>query len=172
MTMTTLRNLTTLTTLLTTLAACGGDALTPKLDHYDIANPVVVVGGSADQHAAAEAAILAMGGSLGDVGSLHVELRIADDPSCRHCLGGVACGASRTVWVCPRLDDMSHRQMARNVWYATAQALWGAPEMGLVCKAGNVIGSAGCGTADDPPMWTAADLSVICSRARGGRCAK
>lgn len=167
----TLRTLTTLTILVTTLAACGGDDLTPKLDHYDIANPVVVVGGSADQHAAAEAAILAMGGSLGVVDSPHVELRIANDPTCR-CLGGLACGASRSVWLCPRLGDMSHRQMARNVWYATAQALWGAPEMGLVCKAGNVIGSAGCGTADDPPMWTAADISVICSRARSGRCAK
>lgn len=169
--MTTLRTLTTLTILVTTLAACGGDTLPPKLDHYNLDNPVVVVGGSADQHAAAEAAILAMGGSLGEVGSLHVELRIANDPTCR-CLGGLACGASRSVWLCPRLDDMSRRQMARNVWYATAQALWGVPEMGTPGKAGNVVGSAGCGTADDPPMWTAADLSVICSRARGGRCVK
>lgn len=167
----TLRTLMTLTTLVSALAACGVDTLPPKLDHYDIANPVVVIGGSQDQHAAAEAAIIAAGGSLGVVGSPHVELRIATDPTCR-CLGGLACGASRSVWLCPRLDDMSRRQMARNVWYATAQALWGVPEMGVPCRAGNVVGSAGCGTADDPPMWTADDLAVICSRARGGRCAK
>ena len=157
---------------LTTLAACGGDSLAPKLDPRDLTNPVVITGGSPDVRSAAEAAITAMGGSIGEVDAPHVELRVADDPSCRHCLTGIACGATRTLWTCPRLDDMSRNQAARNVWEGVAQALWGVGVTDVPCGNGNVLGGTGCGTSDSAPAWTAADLSVICARAHGGRCGK
>ena len=46
---------------LTTLAACGGDSLAPKLDPRDLTNPVVITGGSPDVRSAAEAAITKAG---------------------------------------------------------------------------------------------------------------
>ena len=168
-----MKTLTTLTLTLTlTLAACGVDPLTPKLDPLALAHPVVVVGGSSDVRSAAEAAITSMGGMIGEADAPHVELMIADDPSCRHCLTGIACGAARTLWTCPRLDDMSRNQAGRNVWAGVAQALWGVGVTDVPCGNGNVLGGTGCGTSDSAPAWTAADLSVICARAHGGRCGK
>ena len=166
-----MKTLTTLTLTLT-LAACGVDPLTPKLDPLALAHPVVVVGGSSDVRSAAEAAITSMGGMIGEADAPHVELMIADDPSCRHCLTGIACGAARTLWTCPRLDDMSRNQAGRNVWAGVAQALWGVGVTDVPCGNGNVLGGTGCGTSDSAPAWTAADLSVICARAHGGRCGK
>lgn len=156
---------------LTTLAACGGDSLAPKLDPRDLTNPVVITGGSPDVRSAAEAAITAMGGSIGEVDAPHVELRVADDPSCRHCLTGIACGAARTLWTCPLLNDMSRNQAGRNVWAGVAQALWGVVPTDVPCGNGNVLGGS-CGTTDAAPAWTAADLAAICSRVHGGRCGK
>ena len=171
-----MKTLTTLTlTLALTLAACGDGAPTPKLDHLDpldLAHPVVVMGGSPDVRAAAEAAITAMGGSIGEADAPHAELVVADDPSCRHCLTGIACGAARTLWTCPRLNDMSRQQAARNVWSGVAQALWGVGATDVPCGTGNVLGGAGCGTSDDVPSWTGADVSAICARVHGGRCRK
>lgn len=169
-----MKTLTTLTLALT-LAACGDGAPTPRLDHLDptdLAHPVVVMGGSPDVRSAAEAAITAMGGSIGEADAPHAELVVADDPSCRHCLTGIACGASHTLWTCPRLDDMSRHQAARNVWSGVAQALWGVGVLDVPCGTGNVLGGAGCGTPDDVPTWTGADLAAICSRVHGGRCGK
>lgn len=156
---------------LTTLAACGGDPLAPKLDRLDLNNPVVITGGSPDVRSAAEAAITAMGGSIGEVDAPHVELRVADDQPCRHCLTGIACGAARTLWTCPRIDDMSRNQAARNVWAGVAQALWGVVPTDVPCGNGNVLGGS-CGTTDAAPAWTAADVAAICSRVHGGRCGK
>ena len=170
-----MKTLTTLTLTLTlTLAACGDGAPTPKLDHLDpldLTNPVVITGGSPDVRAAAESAITAMGGSIGEADTPHTALVVADDPSCRHCLTGIACGASHTLWTCPRLDDMSRNQAARQVWSGVAQALWGVGVTDVPCGAGNVLGGS-CGTTDAVPAWTAADLAAICSRVHGGRCGK
>ena len=167
--------LTTLTlTLALTLAACGDGAPTPtfKLDPLDLTNPVVITtGGSPDVRSAAEAAITAMGGSIGEVDAPHVELRVADDPSCRHCLTGIACGAARTLRTCPLLNDLSRNQAGRNVWAGVAQALWGVGVTDVPCGNGNVLGGS-CGTTDAAPAWTSADLAAICSRVHGGRCDK
>ena len=168
-----MKTLTTLTLTLT-LSACGADPITPKLDHLDpldLAHPVVITGGSPDVRSAAEAAITAMGGSIGEADTPHTALVVADDPSCRHCLTGIACGATRTLWTCPRLGDMSRNQAGRNVWSGVAQALWGVETLDAPCD-GRVLRGPGCGTSDSAPDWTAADLSVICARAHGGRCGK
>jgi hypothetical protein len=163
-----MKTLTTLTLALT-LAACGVDPITTKLDPRDLTNPVVITGGSPDVRAAAASAIAAMGGSIGEADDPHVELVVADDPSCRHCLDGLACGAARTLWTCPRINDMSRNQAGRNVWSGVAQALWGVETIDAPCD-GRVLRGPGCGTSDDPPAWTAADLAAICARVRGGRC--
>jgi hypothetical protein len=88
-----------------------------------------------------------MGGMIGEADAPHVELMIADDPSCRHCLTGIACGAARTLWTCPRLDDMSRNQAGRNVWAGVAQALWGVGVTDVPCGNGTVLGGS-CGTTD------------------------